>query len=58
MAFPGGSDGKESAYNVGDLGWIPGSDPWIGKILRRREWLPSQAFLPERIPWMEEPGRL
>ena len=22
--FPGGSDGKVSAYNVGDLGWIPG----------------------------------
>ena len=25
MAVPGGSDGKESAYNVGDLGLIPGS---------------------------------
>ena len=24
--FPGGSDGKESAYNVGDLGSIPGSE--------------------------------
>ena len=23
--FPGGSDGKVSAYNVGDLGLIPGS---------------------------------
>ena len=23
--FPGGSDGKASAYNVGDLGLIPGS---------------------------------
>ena len=22
--FPGGSDGKESAYNVGDSSWIPG----------------------------------
>ena len=22
--FPGGSDGKPSAYNVGDLGLIPG----------------------------------
>ena len=22
--FPGGSDGKESAYNAGDLGLIPG----------------------------------
>ena len=24
MGFPGGSDGKESAYNVVDLGLIPG----------------------------------
>ena len=24
MGFPGGSDGKESASNVGDLGSIPG----------------------------------
>ena len=23
MGFPGGSDGKESAYNAGDLGLIP-----------------------------------
>ena len=25
MNFPGGSDGKASAYNVGDPGSIPGS---------------------------------
>ena len=24
MGFPGGSDGKESTYNAGDLGLIPG----------------------------------
>ena len=24
LAFPGGSDGKASAYNAGDLGSIPG----------------------------------
>ena len=24
MGFPGGSEGKASAYNVGDLGLIPG----------------------------------
>ena len=31
--FPGGSDGKASAYNVGDLGSIPGSgrSPGEGK---------------------------
>ena len=27
MDFPGGSDGKASAYNVGD----PGSIPWSGR---------------------------
>ena len=25
MGFPGGSDGKESAFNAGDLGLISGS---------------------------------
>ena len=31
--FPGGSDGKTSAYNVGDLGSIPGlgRSPEVGK---------------------------
>ena len=29
--FPGGSDGKASAYNVGDLGLIPGSGRWSGE---------------------------
>ena len=28
MDFPGGSDGKVSVYNVGDLGLIPG----LGRI--------------------------
>ena len=30
--FPGGSDGKASAYNVGDLGLIPGPgrSPGVG----------------------------
>ena len=25
VSFPGGTDGKEPAYNIGDLGLIPGS---------------------------------
>ena len=25
MSFPGSSGGKESACNIGDPGWIPGS---------------------------------
>ena len=40
MGFPGGSDGKESACNVGDLG----SDPWVGKISWRRAWQPTPVF--------------
>ena len=31
MGFPGGSDGKESACNVEDLGLIPGSVRSSGK---------------------------
>ena len=39
--FPGGSDGKASACNVGDPGLIPGSeDP------RRRKWQSTPALLP------------
>ena len=29
--FPGGSDGKASVYNVGDLGSIPGSGSSLEK---------------------------
>jgi len=29
--FPGGSDGKESACNAGDLGLIPGSGRFLGE---------------------------
>ena len=31
MGFPGGSDGKESACNVGDPGLIPGSGSSLGE---------------------------
>ena len=40
--FPGGSDGKASAYNAGYLGF----DPWVGKIPWRRKWQPTPVFLP------------
>ena len=41
QGFPGVSDGKESAWNVGDL-----CDPWVRKIPCRREWQPTPVFLP------------
>ena len=31
LGFPGGSDGKDSAYNAGDLGSIPGSGRYPGE---------------------------
>ena len=37
LGFPGGSDGKESAFNAGDPASIPGS---------RRAWQPTPVFLP------------
>ena len=54
MVFPGGSEGKESACNTGDLGSVPrvGKSPW------RRTWQPTPGFLPAESPWTEEPGGL
>ena len=39
MGLPGGSDGKESAFNAGD----PGLIPW------RRPWKSSPVFLPGKL---------
>ena len=49
--FPGGSDGKESACNVGDLGVIPG----LGDPLEM-EMATHSSILSWKIPWTEEPG--
>ena len=43
QGFPGGSDGKESVHNAGDL------DPWVGKIPWRREWHSTPVFLPRKF---------
>ena len=45
-----------SAYNVGDLGSIPG----VGKIEDplEREMATHSSTLAWKIPWMEEPGGL
>ena len=49
--FPGGSDGKESAWNAGEPGSIPGSgrSPDPGRSRRNLAW---------KIPWTEESGGL
>ena len=42
QGFPDGSDGKKSACNTGR----PRFNPWVRKMLQRREWLPIPIFLP------------
>ena len=51
--FPGGSDGKASAYNVGDLGSTLSREDLLEK-----EMATHSSILAWKIPWMEEPGRL
>ena len=53
MGFPGGSDGKESACNAGDLGSIPGS----GRSPGEGNGYPLQYSCLEN-PMTEEPDRL
>ena len=53
FGFPGGSDGKVSVYNVGDLG----SSPGLGRSPGEGNGNPLQYYCLE-IPWTEEPGRL
>ena len=51
VGFPGGSAGKESTCNAGDLGLIP----WVGKILWRREWLSTSVFWPKEFHGLHSP---
>ena len=53
LDFPGGSDGKESACNAGDLGLIPGQEDPLEK-----EMATHSSILAWRIPRTEEPGGL
>ena len=50
---PGGSDGKESTCNAGDLGSIPG----LGRS-PEEGMATHSSTLAWRIPWTEEPGGL
>ena len=53
LGFPGGSEVKVSASNVGD----PGSIPGLGRSLEK-EMVTHSSILAWRIPWTEELGRL
>ena len=52
MGFPGGSTGKESTYNVGDLGSIPGLERSSGE--RIYMWVSLIAQLVKNPPAMQE----
>ena len=49
MQSPGGSDGKVSVYNAGDLGW---------EDLLEKEMAIHSSTIAWKIPRTEEPGRL
>ena len=49
----GFSDSKESAFNAGDLGWIPGS-----RRSPLKEMATSSSIPTWRISWTEKPSRL
>ena len=51
--FLGGSDGKESACNLGDPGLVPGLGRSLGEGMATHSSIPAW-----RIPWTEEPGGL
>ena len=52
--FSGSSDGKESAFNAGDMGLITGSgrSPEEGN-----EWLPTPVFFPGEFPGNHSAGK-
>ena len=53
MGSPGGSDGKESACNAGDLGSTPGLGRSPGEKMAAHS-----NILAWEIPWTEEAGEL
>ena len=55
--FPGGSDGKASAYNAGDLGSMPGSGRSPGEgigYLLQYSWASLLAQMVKNLPVMWE----
>ena len=55
QGLPGGSDGKESACNVGEPGLIPGSGRSPGE---GNSYPAHYSCLENLISWTEKPGRL
>ena len=62
LGLPGGSDGKESLYNAGDLGSNPGvgrtwvqTPGWDDPL--EKEMATYSSMLAWKIPWTKEPDR-
>ena len=53
LGFPGGSAGKETACNAGDMGSI-----LSGEDSLEEEMATHSSILARKITWTEEPGRL
>ena len=51
--FPRGSDGRASAYNVGDPGSVLGWEDLLEKEMATHSSIPAW-----KSPWMEKPGGL
>ena len=47
-----------NAGDAGDVGTIPGFDPWVGKDPMEKEMATHSSILAWEIPWTEEPGGL
>ena len=56
LGFLGGSVVENLAANAGDAG-NAGATPESGRFPWRKKWQPP-VFLPGKIPWTEESGRL
>ena len=57
LGFLGGSVVENLAANAGDAG-NAGAIPESGRFPWRKKWQPTPVFLPGKIPWTEESGRL
>ena len=51
MGFPGGSEGKETACNAGDLGLIPGLGRYLGGRHHNPLWYSSLENPMDRGAW-------
>ena len=53
MEFPRRLSHKESTYNAGDMGLIPGGEDPLNK-----EMAIHYTILAWKVPWTDEPGKL